>query len=162
MRFEHLYVMFDPSCFWIAKIGISKDAEIRSTQVEKSIKKKKGRINTDVVCILKMPVLFAESIEGVLHAFLRSFSIGLFYGQSDAMRNTNGGTEWFKYSNPVSALLFLAVCALWFNNQYFAWAIGVFLLPIPLDFCIFVLGCAVLQYAVILMGLYVGFSFLTK
>jgi len=161
MKFEHLYVMFSPSNFWVAKIGISKNAIKRSGEVEKSIRGKKGN-SIDVVCLLKMPVLFAETIEGILHAFLRSFSIGLFYGQSYAMKNTNGGTEWFKYSNPVAAVVFGVVCATWFNNQYLVWAIGVFLLPIPLDFCIFVLGCAVLQYAVILMGLYVGFSFLSK
>lgn len=161
MKFEHLYVFFDPTEFWIAKIGISKDALDRSSGVEKSIRKKKSS-NADIICLLKMPVLFAKGIEGMLHSLLRSLLVSLFYGQSYKMKGTNGGTEWFKYSNPVAAFIFGVVCAAWFNNQYLAWAIAVFLLPIPLDFCIFVLGCAVTQYAVILMCLYIGFSFLTK
>jgi hypothetical protein len=154
-RVEHIYVFFSitPNFFWVAKVGISQGAETRVKQVEESVSNLLRReVKLWRICV---PVLFARRVEALLHRLFRSRYTPLYWRYQE-LAGTSGHTEWFGYLNPVFSIIVFFVWW-YFGNPSIIFVIAL-LLPIPIDFCIFVLLICVCQWAAIVCGLWWAFK----
>jgi hypothetical protein len=134
---------------WVAKVGFSVDADLRAADVERSIWQRTGQ-NVRVSTFFRVRVFMFRGTEKAVHTALRPYNTLKFSG-------ANGGTEFFRVINLVLGLM----CYLFF------WAYGlpcagwlalcVMLLPWPLDFALFVLLLAVVEWALIGAAVYVGY-----
>lgn len=151
-KYESLYVMFSPfNLPWRAKIGISKDHDIRKSEIEYSIKTNLGM--TVKLRHFALPVLFARQNEKFLHWILQ----GLRYRR---MGNTSGKTEWFISVNFITfAIAFLWMW--WHGVDAAHWkAFALLILPAPIDHFILVLVLCIVQFAVVIAAFYLLTSML--
>ena len=134
---------------WVAKVGFSVDADLRAADVERSIWQMTGQ-NVRVSTFFRVRVFMFRGIEKAVHTVLRPYNTLKFSG-------ANGGTEFFRVINLVFGLLCYLLfwaygwpCAGWL-------ALCVMLAPFPLDFALFVMLLAVVEWALIGAGIYAGY-----
>ena len=138
LRLKSVYVMWSLDFPWRAKIGISHDPKSRRNSIQTSIRQALRR-DVDVNILIQIPLLHARMIEGGLHNALRRLECKSMTG--------SGYTEWFWFLNPVTFIfVWLLFYAYGFEN-YSGWCAFFWLAPIPLDFVIFALILALVQYA---------------
>lgn len=131
---------------WIGKVGFSVDADVRAADVERSIWQTTG-LQVRVRRFFRVRVFWYRAIEKAIHNVLRPY-------RSKRFEAANGGTEFFTVLNVVSGLC--AYCALWsIGVPCASWlALCVMLLPLPLDFALFVILLAAFEYAVMAALIY--------
>lgn len=124
---------------WIGKVGFSVDADVRAADVERSIWQTTG-MQVRVRRLFRVRVFMYRAIEAAIHTVIRPYRSSRFEGAS-------GGTEFFRVFNVVSGLLCYCLfyayslpCAGWL-------ALCVMVLPWPIDFALFVLLLALVEYA---------------
>lgn len=152
-RVEHLYVFFSvtPSFFWVAKVGISQGAETRVKQVSASVSELLKR--KVVLWRIPVPVLFARRVEAFLHRLLESRKTPLYWKYSE-LPGTSGHTEWFGYLNPVFAIIVGVVWWYFGKSSAGIMAVIALLLPLPIDFIIFVTLIFVCQWGAIVCAVW--------
>ena len=139
LRIEHIYCLYSFSFPLRGKIGISESPERRRREIETELRYVFGD-GVRVRRLISVPVLTsAGAFEAAIHRALRPLSCS-------SLRGTNGGTEWFWAFNPVFAVLLWLY--LWANDSEKATPAALFLLivPIPLDFALYCLVLAAVEY----------------
>jgi hypothetical protein len=124
-RIEFIYVMWTPKFMRLAKIGRTRDIIQRRNDVAASIKGVTGK-DLKLYPVFAFPVLLTDRVEAALHEFA-----GGWYGRSKELRDTNGGSEWFRVMNVFSALLVFLV------TGSGGLSLAVLMLPFPVDFFIY-------------------------
>lgn len=126
---------------WIAKVGFSVDADLRDSDVERSIWQTTGQ-NVLVRPFFQVRVFMFRGIEKAIHTILKPYNTVRFAG-------ANGGREFFRVINVLCGLLCYVLfwghglpCAGWL-------ALCVMVLPWPLDFSLFVVLLAAFEYCVV-------------
>jgi len=140
LHIEYVYCLYSFSFPLRGKIGISGNVSERRRQIESELRYRFGD-HIRVRCLAKMPILTSAcAFEAAIHRALRPM-------QCDTLRGTNGGTEWFWAFNPVCAILLWLY--LWANGSEKAPTAALFLclVPVPLDFALYVVLLALAEYA---------------
>lgn len=140
---ESVYVLFSRQFPYRGKVGISANVEQRRASIEQELRRKFGD-HVRVWRLFSLPILTdARSFEGAIHSVLN----GMPYWECATMRGTNGGTEWWWHLNWVTAILtyFLCIGMVW--DCALPVTLAAFLLPLPLDFALFVALLAGAEYA---------------
>ena len=151
LRVEWIYVFWSLDFPWRGKVGISTDVDSRKRQVQDSIRNVLQR-NVDIHCVWKMPVIGARPFEKAIHIALNRLECRSMTG--------SGYTEWFWVLNPFSALL-LSIW-MWGDGCLSTKVIFLFILPLPIDFALFVALLACFQYAMAAAAIYGIYSFSTQ
>lgn len=134
---------------WVGKVGFSYDADVRAADVERSIWQITGS-PVRVRVFFRVRVFLYRHIEKAIHTVIRRY-------QSQRFAGASGGTEFFHTLNPVVALIF-GLLYWGYGGQcpgYFSGA--VLLLPLPLDFALFVLLLAAVEWLAVAAFLYIAF-----
>ena len=156
-RFESVYVFHYAERKRSGKIGKGQDFVIRMRQVKESIERETGE-KIKMNCALAVPVLFSGLSEKAVHRFLNWAALY----PKDTKACGSGRTEWWKFRNYLSCalvLLILGLCGVQ-GKGWFLLAVIVLFYDWPLDFALFVLVLALLQYAVIGGAVWCLFNFL--
>jgi hypothetical protein len=128
-KIGYVYCLWSFQFPWRYKVGWSASPDYRLAEIERSMQNEYGR-TIKVNRALKMPLLFAYQFEQAIH---RSF----FWRPVNGMKGS-GFTEWSYWINFISALLvgLLAYC----NGHPRPECIAglVLLIPLPLDYCLFI------------------------
>ena len=134
---------------WIGKVGFSVDADVRAADIERSIWQTTG-MQVRVRRLFRVRVFMYRAIEAAIHTVIRPYRSSRFEGAS-------GGTEFFRVFNLVSGLLCYCLfyayslpCAGWL-------ALCVMVLPWPVDFVLFVLILAAVEYALYCVAIYAAY-----
>jgi len=146
---RYIYVLFSFSLPWCCKIGIAKDVKARKAQIQRELC---GAMNRDVKIrhMLFLPAMFSESSEAKLHSAFRRLN-------RRGMPNHAGYSEWFWSFNIVSGLLLYFIGGKFGLNVVPAHIALVALAPVPLDFALFVLCFAFLEYCIAFGAMWGGF-----
>lgn len=131
---------------WVGKVGFSHDADIRAADIERSIWQVTG-YPVRVRVFFRVRVFLYRQIETAIHTVIRPYQSRRFAGCS-------GGTEFFHTLNPFAAVLFGLLMYGWGSGCPQWWAACVLLLPWPIDFAVFVLLLAAVEYLLALLALY--------
>lgn len=123
---------------WIGKVGFSVDSDVRAADVERSIWQETG-LNVNVKRFFRVRVFMYRAIEKAVHAVIRPY-------QNRRFKDASGGTEFFTILNLFTGLL--CYIGFWaFNIPCAGWAAAcVMVLPWPVDFAVFVLLLAAVEY----------------
>jgi hypothetical protein len=137
---------------WIGKVGFSYDAKNRAADVERSIWQITGE-QVYVRTFFFVPVFMYRPIEKAIHTVLKPYRSGRFALAS-------GGSEFFTVLNPFSAGIALLV--MWGIGAKCAhvYAALLFLFPLPVDFALFVLLLASVEYSLYFFLIWLFFSLL--
>ena len=134
---------------WVGKVGFSYDADARAADVERSIWQITGA-PVRVRVFFRARVFLYRGIEKAIHTVIRRYQSRRFSGAS-------GGTEFFHTLNPVTAVL-LSMLYWGYGGQCPGWfGLCVLALPLPLDFTLFVLLLAAVEWLAIALIFYILF-----
>lgn len=154
---ESVYVLWSPQFPWHGKIGIAGNVEERRKSIEQQLRQKFGD-HVRVKRLLSLPIITsAYNFEQAIHNALD----GMPYWRCETMRGTNGWTEWRWCANFIIAILayFYAYAMNWNCG---AWcSLVALLLPLPLDFALYVALLAGAEYAAAAGLVYLAYNFLT-
>lgn len=154
---ESVYVLFCPQFPWRGKVGISANVEQRRASIEQEFRYRFGD-HVRVWRLFRLPILTdARSFEQAIHNALKK----LPYWECRTMHGTNGYTEWFWAANWILAILSYFACMALNLDCKALVAACVLILPLPLDFALFVLLLAAAEYAAAVGVGYLIFNFLT-
>lgn len=146
---NYIYVMWSWRFFWACKIGVSNAPKLRREQVCKSLSENRG-YKVDLAIVPIPLLMWAYRTEKVLHNS-KPFAILSYNGTA----GTDGGTEWFWCCNPFFTTLFCIGCYAYDIGMY-QWSV-VFLLPcLPLDAILITTLFVLLQWALILGAVWLG------
>lgn len=144
-RYRHLYVLAAPLDYpWIGKIGVADEEDDRTPCIRKSVCAVMQR-TVEVECYMKLPVLFAYKYEQWLHRKLDRFNL-----QKDTFRGSSGWTEWYRCINVGVFALSWAGLGWMGVPEAFYKALFIFLVPIPLDFMLYVLVIFLIEWTIML------------
>lgn len=142
---EKIYCLYSPQFWGRGKVGVSGNVESRRQQVEAALREKFGQ-HIRVKCLLALPILTnAYNFESAIHQALR----GLRYPSCKTMQGTTGWTEWFWYVNAITSILAYSCAKI--AGLECAGAVGfctLALAVVPLDFALFVLLLAMVEYSI--------------
>lgn len=138
---------------WIAKVGFSTDDTTRAADVERSIWQELG-LSVRVSRFFSVRVFMFRAIEKALHGVLKPYHSKRFNG-------SNGGTEYFTILNVFTGLVSYILlwgmslpCAGWLS-------LCIMVLPLPLDFALFALLLAAVEYALAGLAIWAAYFLLT-
>lgn len=149
IRPNYVYVMASPSYPWRAKVGFSNAPKWRAVSIKDTIKQETGKAVQ--IYRFALPLYFAEKNEKAIHAACDRLYIS-------ATMPGSGRTEWFYFVNIFTALI--AALVFWANGIEcpLVRALIIAVLPLPLDFIIFVSLLALFQYALIGAAVWAAFQ----
>ncbi len=140
-----VYCLFSPSFPYMGKVGYSATPDIRRADIQASMERELGH-PVKVWTVFMMPMFFARSFEKAIHA-------SKFWISASNMKGS-GRTEWSWVINAVSALTTLIVLYIMGYDKPSHVALIVALLPVPIDFCLFILIFAAAQVGVLAGAIY--------
>lgn len=135
-----VYCLFSPSFPYMGKVGYSEKPDARREDIAASLRSELGH-DVKVWTICMAPMFFARSFEKAIHA-------SKFWISASNMRGS-GRTEWSWSINVVSAFTTLVVLYILGYDKPSHTALIVALLPLPIDFCLFILLFASAQAGVL-------------
>lgn len=138
-----LYVLFSPQFRWLGKVGISTTPNIRLSDIERSMQQEFGR-HVRVYCIMKLPMLWAKKFEMAIHR-------SKLWVPSGRVKGTSGWTEWGWCLNLFSCIIAgsFAYCKGHSCPHYVAAIVAI--IPLPLDFCLYIFLFFVVQVACLIV-----------
>jgi hypothetical protein len=143
-----VYCLFSPNFPYKAKVGYSAKPDARREEIRASLERELGhKVHVWTVCM--MPMFFARDFEQAIHN-------SKFWISAKEMRGS-GRTEWSWTINVISALTTLIVLYLLGYDKPSHVATIVLLLPVPIDFCLFILLFAAAQVGVVVGAFYLFF-----
>lgn len=145
-RVESLYMGFTFSLLWVVKFGRASVTATRWRDIRAGLSRELG---CNVKCyVLPLPVLYAQRMENLIARIYRRFKYR-------GLEQCTGRTEFYQFPNLFSA----ALVGLWLyftgRADWFDKALILFVVPVPIDAALLVVGIALLQY-LILGGVFGG------
>lgn len=132
-----VYCLFSPSFPYMGKVGYSLKPDARREEIRLSMERELGyQVKIWTVCM--MPMFFARNFEQAIHA-------SKFWISASNMRGS-GRTEWSWTVNVVTAFVTLIVLYILGYDKPSHIAIIIALLPVPIDFCLFILLFSAAQF----------------
>ena len=145
-RVKHLpkigwvYCLFSPSFPYMGKVGHSDTPDARREDIAASLRAELGH-DVKVWTVFMAPMFFSRNFEKAIHN-------SKFWISASNMRGS-GRTEWSWVINAVSAFTTLIVLYIMGYDKPSHVALIVALLPLPIDFCLFILLFAAAQAGVL-------------
>lgn len=133
-----VYCLWAPSYPYMCKVGYSAKPDFRRSAIKQTIEAETGRRVT-MYTVMMMPMLRAKSYEKAIHGSRVWASVSGMPG--------SGHTEWTWCVNVFSAFVTLLVMWILGDSRGPYLSMIVALLPVPIDFCIFVAIFGVAQLA---------------
>jgi len=146
---RYIYVLFSFSLPWCCKIGISGNVSQRIAQIQRELSASMG-FQVRVRCLIALPVMCAETTEARLHRMFHRLN-------RKNMPYHAGHSEHFWYLNILSGFGLYVFGGMAGLNVSAAHIGMVALIPVPLDFALFVLCFAFLEYCIAFGAMWVGF-----
>lgn len=135
---------------WVGKVGHSANEVSRAADIENSIWQKTGK-KVQINQFLAVRLFTYRASEKIIHSALKPL-------QTDIFKSANGWTEFFRILNIYSAIV-VALALYYFGIDgpgSILYAVAVALIPRPIDMAFFVLVMALIEWALICLGCYVG------
>lgn len=143
-----VYCLFSPSFPYMGKVGYSAKPDARRAEIRASLERELGhQVRVWTICM--MPMFWARSFEKAIHGSKFWISAGNMRG--------SGRTEWSWTVNVVSAFTTLLVLYILGYDKPSHVALVVALLPVPIDFCLFILLFAAAQIGAVAGAAYLIF-----
>lgn len=149
-KFEYLYCFWSPNFARSAKFGRSDDWKRRLSEVRAQLSASAG--HSVSVYALPMPVLYAAWSEKITHRVFRIL-------HRKEMPDHSGKHEWFWILNVLAAVLLYFAAKMIGRDDASGWFIAAIIAPIPIDFAIWIIAFAAIQYIMIVGFIYAAFIF---
>lgn len=146
-----VYVLWSWNFPWRYKVGFSATPDYRLADIEASMQRAYGT-HIKINCFFKLPLLFAQRFENAIH------NSG-FWRRACNVRGS-GYTEWSHWANIVSFLIVYMVAYILNHKCPVYPAALVLVVPVPLDYALFILLFALFQVGVICGGAWLVWWFI--